>query len=97
MTSIEVTGGPAHNRVDLEKIKRVQQLWMEFLQELQKPGEHGINNNELKQRMNAMGQAVTDLGLQVLALPAQGRHLGLKADDLSQAAEFLGRIRQPGA
>lgn len=90
---IEVGGGPVHNRIDLEKVSRTNELWVQFLQELNKPGEHGVNNNQLKQCINAVGQSLTDLAQQVLALPAQGRHLGLKGSDVVKAAEFMGRIK----
>jgi len=90
---IDVGGGPAHNRIEVSLISEVNDNWQRFLTELQSPGEHGTNNNELKQRIAAFAEAGARLTAQVLNLPAQGRELGMKATDIVRATQQMGKIQ----
>lgn len=89
MSEIEVVDGPCHNRISIERIGAVERLWTALKEELRKPGEHGINNNELKQMTCAFCQAVGDLEAEVRALPAQGRVLKFTGTDVQTVAEIM--------
>ena len=97
MSDIQIGGGPAHNRVEVSLVSEVNECWKRFILELEKPGDHGINNNELKQWVNAFAQAGARLQHQVLSLPAQGRQLGFKGTDIAKAMQQMGKLRTPGA
>lgn len=96
MSEIQVGGGPVHNRVDVALVSEVNDSWMAILKELESPtGEHGINNNELKERFNRFAQAAQALHASVAALPPQGRTLHFKGSSIARVTEQMGRILKP--
>ena len=91
MTDIDVGGGPAHNRVSVSLVGDVDRLWKGFIQELSKPGDHGINNNELKSQVNMVFLALDKLNRDILLLPAQGRTLDFSGTASTRMSGQLGR------
>jgi hypothetical protein len=75
MSNISVNDSPLHNRVDLNLIANTQQSWHSVLTELRDGGEHGVNNNQLKERARIFKAHVEALCLTIEALPPQGRTL----------------------
>lgn len=91
MGEIHVIGGPSHNRLPMELISEVNDCWHLILKELQKPGEHGVNNNEIKEVVNRWAQAGAAFQAAVNNLPAQGRMIEFKANSIARAVEQMGK------
>lgn len=89
MSLIEVGGGPVHNRVEAQRVKDVNDLWATFIGELQKPGKHGINNNQLKVISSRVLAAMLALDTQVQALPAQGRVVSFSGEATTRLSDMI--------
>jgi len=96
-SSIDVLGGPVHGRIELSHISDVNERWRVFLEELMKPGDHGVSNNQIKELVNRWAQAGEALQRVVNALPSQGRNIGLQAIDYVRVSELLGGKATPDA
>lgn len=88
--SIEVGGGPIHNRIDANLIGECIRAWDRFVSELESVNhEHGVNNNELKERASRLKVAIDALYLNVRLLPPQGRRVSFTATTTTSMSEII--------
>lgn len=91
-SEIQVGGGPIHNRIEVETIANVDQAWRNIKHELAHGGEHGVNNNQLKELFRIFASHAQYLHAQVEALPAQGRNVVFTGSSIMFSQETMNKI-----
>jgi len=76
-----------HKQIDLSEVADVHQAWRQVTQELALGGEHGVNNNQLKELFRVFAIKAQRLHSRVENLPAQGRHITMSGSTTMFSAD----------